>query len=295
MILFKNGEEIDHCESSYAGRRIFISIDSSKSNSAMVVGTPGGVVLDDYEFNGAGGEVDVYDLCRDIRKQLRLLFKGAIIEAVGIEDIITKNGYHKGGDYHPNMGLDVHQSRAKITAVFNNFIFAFEEFYGIRPITINNWEWKSDILPEQYRTREHHKGSQDYLIGISPKWIGRSDDVTDAVCIFMHMNNTIKYTEVRDLTGTDICTVKYVCRIAPTTVKLEDGRFVKFEIHNDDSIEHNIATVANRITQNQIGYLELNTDQLTIEQIYNAEPYLPGGIMFDKFTERLYVLIEKDR
>lgn len=297
MILYKNGIEMDHLVPEYTGRSVFVAIDSSKSNSAMVVGTPDGIVLDDYEFNGAGRDVDVYDLCRDTREQLKLLFAGATIVSVGIEDIITKNGYHKGDNsknkFHSNMSLEVHQSRAKITAVFNNFIFAFEEFFGIRPTLINNWEWKSRVLPEEYRTREHHKGSQDYLPKLSVRWLDRSDDVTDAACIYLFMLDTIKYVEIRSIIATEVCSHSYKYRIAPISAKLEDGRFVPYAIQNDDTLEHNMGTIANRLQDGQLGYFELDTSRLSLEQIYKAELYLPGGISFDKSTDRLYIIVEK--
>ena len=136
MKLYRNGIEVSNYEPLYANKKIIIAIDSSKSNSGIIVGDTVGHVLDDFEISGSGAGVDVHDLCRETRAQLKNLFRGADILLVGIEDIITKKekGYK---------GIEIHQSRAKITTVWNNFIFFFDEFFDIMPVLVNNWSWKS--------------------------------------------------------------------------------------------------------------------------------------------------------
>lgn len=143
MILSRNGKVTPCYESIYAGKKLIIGIDSSKSNTAIVTCNEFGEELDDFEISGAGSNVNVYQLAWDTRNALKVLFKGADIMAVGIENIITKkeDGYK---------GIEVHQSRAKITCVFDNLIFFFQEFHGIMPILINNWDWKVSELPESF-------------------------------------------------------------------------------------------------------------------------------------------------
>ena len=130
MRIYKNGVEVDSYTSEYGNRKIVIAIDSSKSNTAMSVWDSTGVFLDDYEISGAGGDVEIYQHCWNMRTALKELFKNADIIDVGLEDIITKNekGYK---------GLQIHQSRAKITAVFDSLICFFIHpfnIYLLRPI-----------------------------------------------------------------------------------------------------------------------------------------------------------------
>mgnify|MGYP003297521436 CR=1 FL=1 len=76
MVVHKNGNILEDFSPCYAGKNLVIAIDSSKSNSAMVVGKPDGTILDDYEISGAGANVDVYDLCADTRQFIKELFRG---------------------------------------------------------------------------------------------------------------------------------------------------------------------------------------------------------------------------
>ncbi len=111
MELFKNGVPVYEYTQSYGGKNILVSIDSSKSNTAIWVWDEYGFPLDYYEISGAGASVDVYDLCWQTRIELQKLLSGANVLKVGIEDIITKNekGYK---------GLEIHQSRYKINSLF---------------------------------------------------------------------------------------------------------------------------------------------------------------------------------
>ena len=113
----KNGKSYSIADSTgmFSGKSIMIAIDSSKSNSALIVSDTSQNILADFEFRGGGKDIDVYDLCKHTRAYLKRIFKGASIAAVGMENIITK----KEDNYH---GLEIHYSRAVITAVFNNYI-----------------------------------------------------------------------------------------------------------------------------------------------------------------------------
>lgn len=285
MILSKNGMYLSDVTPEYVGKKIVIAIDSSKSNTGMVVGDCEGHVLDDYEINGSGGDVDVYDLCRDTRKFLKVLFDGADIQRVGIEDIITK----KEGNYK---GLDVHQSRAKITAIFNNFIFAFEEYFGIRPKPISNQSWKAGVLPEEYRRRTHHKGSKDWFDDIGNRWAGRKDDVTDAVCIYIYMMKTETIEVVYDVKETRPATSKYDYMIMPVAFR-DVKNFKKFQILNGDTLEHNIATISTMLKDNEYGYFYTDISNLSIDLIYSSKLCYSGMSQYGREDKEVVIVVQR--
>lgn len=285
MVVHKNGNILEDFSPCYAGKNLVIAIDSSKSNSAMVVGKPDGTILDDYEISGAGANVDVYDLCADTRQFIKELFRGAYIRFVGIEDIITK----KEKTYK---GIDIHQSRAKITAVFNNFIFAFEEYYGIRPKPINNWAWKSNVLPEKYRKKDHDKGSKDYFNDLGNRWAGRKDDVTDAVCIFIYIMKLIPIKVKGDLTVISPPKYDYQYAIFPETFDMVDGS-KEFEIRASGTFEQIIGSVVNEINNKQFGYFYMNIEDVPLSAIYSDRLKHNSIYRFSRMTDRVIIAVRR--
>ena len=303
MNIYKNGIPVDEYTPTYSNRKIVIGIDSSKSNSAIAVADEFGNILDDYEIDGAGGDVDVYDLCAFTRTQLKSLFRGADILLVGIEDIITKNykgsedkskdkGNGKNKKYSHVSGLDVHHSRHVITAVFDNFIFLFEEFFGVRPIRINNWDWKTGILPEQYRMRDHHKGSQDWFNDLGNRWAGRKDDVTDAVCITWFLFKKKKIKAVYEVKETAPATVGYKFAILPISYPISD-KVKEFVINNADSIEHNLATIANRSEVGRVSAVKVKLSSIPISMLYSGVVTSTQNCKYNRYTEEVLILLER--
>lgn len=289
MITIKhNGVSVDHYDANYIGKHIVIAIDSSKTNSAILVGDIDGNVLDDYEISGAGGDTNVYDLCRFTRRELKNLFRGSYIEFVGIEDIITKKS--ESGKYGSNKGLDIHQSRYKITAVFDNFIFYFDEFHNVMPILIPQWSWKSTTLPEEYRTRAHKKGSKDYMQDMGWVYANRKDDVTDAFFILMYIYQTYSFNVTR-----------YINEIVPThksydyIILPEDVTMPKtpiYESRNTDSLKHNIESIVERTDSGGTALLVWDINDLSIEEIYSGKLQNIRGFKFTKSDKRVKVFIE---
>lgn len=286
MQLFKNGNQVDSYQTSYSGRNIYISIDSSKSNSAMFVWDENSRPLDDYEISGAGADIDVYDLCYQTRQELKKLFYGANILKVGIEDIITKNekGYK---------GLEIHQSRYKITAVFDSFIFYFQEYHHIMPIKINNWEWKSHILPEEYRTRDHKKGSKEWCVRLGNRWADRKDDVTDAYCIGLYLTRTEHVEVISKIEGTEPAKYEYEYIICPSSTPLNNSNIKHFTIQNNDTIIHNIETVSNRINNNMIGAFNIPISSIPIDLIYNSNIRYTDDHRFEKEDTEVTIIVSR--
>ena len=285
MELHKNGVPVYEFTPSYGGKKIIISIDSSKSNSAMVVWDEYGHPLDDYEISGAGREVDVYTLCWDMRKELDKLLYGSDVILVGIEDIITKkeDGYH---------GLDHHMSRAKITAVFDNFIFYFQDRFNYDPIRIPNQSWKADILPEEYRKRTHKKGSKDWLTDIGSRWADRKDDVTDAVCIGYYLIKHNKVESAYEIDATKPADYEYDYIIYPQGYARPASSKL-FIIKNNDTLEHNLNTIANRIEYGQIGCVVVPLDKIPIEVIYSGKLRSTNDCKYERHETELLFMVAR--
>lgn len=283
MELYRNGIKVSNYEPLYSNKKIIIAIDSSKSNSAIVVGDTVGHVLDDFEINGGGGKVDVYDLCRETRAQLKNLFRGADILLVGIEDIITKNerGYK---------GIEIHQSRAKITTVWNNFIFFFDEFFNIMPVLVNNWAWKSGVLPEKYRTKNHDKGSKDWFMSLGNQWADRKDDVTDAVCIYLYLRKVMNIKPVYEIKEIQPPTHEYEIALYPDSLTISDKMKV-FEIVNNATLEHNLGTMSNMLDTNQVGCVKVPIESIPIEWLYSDALQYSAQCNYERETDWIYIVI----
>lgn len=290
MIIHRNNEPYDSWQALYEGKNIIIAIDSSKSNTGMIVGTPDGFILDDFEIDGAGSLVDVYDLCADTRKFLKTIFRNARIRFIGIEDIITKAEKNSKGAVYK--GMEIHKSRAAITAVFNNFIFSFEEFYNIRPTPINNWAWKSDILPEEYRTREHDKGSKDYFNDVGGRWAGRKDDVTDAVCIFYHILRTFKISVVEELREIIPPTSPYQYMIVPESFPITSAA-KEFSINIEAPFNQIVASISAKLSDGRMGYFKTPIGSIPLEDIYSEHLVVTKTARFSRTTRTATVLVRR--
>lgn len=284
IVLKRNGEPVSGYTPTYNGKHLVVAIDSSKSNTAIIVGDTTGRVYDDYEISGSGEDVDVYQLCKYTRRQLRQLFLGADIMCVGIENIITKKS-----KYGQNTGMEIHNSRYKITAVFDNLIFAFQEYHQIDAELINNWTWKSTVLPANYRTQAHKKGSKDYLKDIGHPLGNRKDDVTDAYCIYKYIVATHKFEVVESITTTTPTTKKYTYTIVPENASFPNCK--KFEIMNDDNLIHNIEAVCNHIDSNTIAQFKWPIDMLDINTIYSGNLRTFGKNVFTRSDKYVLVIV----
>lgn len=285
MMILKNGMQVDEYSADYVGQKIVIGIDSSKSDTAIAVGDAYGNIIADYEIRGGGKATDVYDLCAFTRKQMKKLFDGADIQLVGIEDIITKKekGYK---------GIEIHQSRYKITAVFDNFLFTFEEFFGIRPIRVNNWDWKSTILPEEYRKRTHDKGSKDWFADLGNRWAGRNDNVTDSVCILMYLYKRHKVKPIYTIKETAPNNASYEFMIVPSSFPTNET-VREFAILNNDTIEHNVQTIAGALDVGQVGFVRVAIENVPIDWIFSEHLQITTDCRFNRVEDDVMFLIRR--
>ena len=263
MVLKKNGIIVQGYEPWYRDKKIAIAIDSSKTNTAIIVGDIYGNVLDDYEIDGKSDK-DVTLLAFGHRRELRNLFEGAKIQLVGIENIITKKEEHSGRN-----PLDIHMSRWKITHIFDSLICFFQDNHNVNPELVNQWDWKTDTLPEEYRKREHKKGSLDYMKDTGSKYAYRSDDVTDAYCIYVHLSRKHGYKNVKEIEEPCAADKPYSCGIYPLSTKIPTSA-KQFKWNEELTYKQNCDTmVFNTTYTEQWSYAMVDVQCIELADIYN--------------------------
>ena len=285
MVLRKNGDVVSGYSPIYSGKKIIVAIDSSKSNTAIVVGDTSGVILDDYEISGKGSEVDVDQLCWETRDAIKVLFKDADVIRVGIENVITKKDRRYAGQ-------DYHYSRTVINAVFNNFIFYFQDYHGITPILVNNQTWKAETLPEEYRKRTHDKGSLDYFKDMGSIYGTRSDDITDAVCIFRYLCKLGAFNLTYDVKNITDKVVDYDWSIFPIEVAIPESRKV-FVIKNEENFLFNLNTIATMLNVGETGYLRTSATNLSLQDIYSSRLKYSDSYPYKRGCTEVLIAIER--
>lgn len=288
MYILKNGKPYEPVPE-YTQQRIIIAIDSSKTNSCMTVANEYGVRLDDFELRGEPKD-DVLQQCIWERQCLSVILEHSTPWIVGIEDIITKKEYTSSDGKKVSKfsaGLEIHQSRFKITAVFMSFVIFFQDKFDITPELVNNWSWKSTVLPEEYRTREHNKGSLDWHRDRGTRLANRTDDVTDCDCILEYLKITHKITGEQHISDVaESTTHKYFLIIC--SAKSDTGGSVKFSDNNKIKFEDKIAYMLNRLEIKEVGCCLVETRSLTPQQIYT---HCMGR--FEKKEERVYICVRR--
>lgn len=262
----------------YTGMDIIIIIDSSKTNSCMMVANKYGNVLDDYELRGFASD-NILEQCYAERQFLSVLLRGANIYIGAIEDIITKKD---------NQGMQEHESRFKITAIFMSFISYFQDTHKYTLNLINNWAWKAGTLPEEFRTMDHDKGSLDYHKFMKTKYANRKDDVTDAYQILQYVKMTFGISESIQIEGEkELTSVKYVTKLLSAST--DTAGTVSF-IYNDGYFLNDVVSfMVNRLETNQIGCCKMPINNIKADDIYK---YCSGT--FKMREEELLLTVRRD-
>jgi hypothetical protein len=157
------------------------------------------------------------------------------------------------------------------------------------PHLIDNWSWKSGVLPDEYRTRKHKKGSKDYLKDIGSPYGSRKDDVTDAVMIFKYIMQTNTFKDIAVVRDTKPTTKNYTWVIFPDNVEIPNVRL--FEIANSDVLAHNITTVAESLKTGEMGLFKWPIEQLDIDTIYSDKLQLIGKYRFARFDKYVTICV----
>lgn len=294
MIFKRDGLPVSTYTSEYIGKKIVIGIDSSKSNTGIVIGDACGNVYHDYEIDGSGSENEVFNVSYETRKMLRCLLKDCEILKIGIEDIITKKYYDDFADGRKvkyNEGLTIHKSRAVITHIYDSFIIFFMDEFGITPTLVNNQAWKTAILPEEFRKRHHKKGAKDYYDMYYPasRWANRKDDVTDAYCIYQYLLKYNKFDVSYQLNLAGKYEGNYEWGYYPISIiKNLPSNSKKFDFKDNVTFEQLRNMLAGSMTKYEdYVYMIIPIDKVPIKEIYD------GNLMqaFPKFSEELVLVI----
>lgn len=241
---------------SYYGEAIIV-FDPSKSNMAMVIGTPDGYILDTFEFSGnnrkRGPVMDTTLYCEEVRAFLKALLVNVDIYMVGLEQAIQKEGNNY---YHSSMVL---------TEIRANLLNFFLETYGVKAIEINNWAWKFAILPKGYRSK-YEKGSKKWFLNEMPespysKYF--EADMTDCVCMYWFMIDKMCQSYTCFCNKHETCSDEINYFLSPISTT-NDNRVVLF--NSSFSLEENLAYYANRILK--VFEMEVPTESLSLEDIY---------------------------
>ena len=280
LVVFDNVHSINYIMSSnidplgYPGD-IVIAMDPSKTNFAMVVGTPEGEVIQIVEFSGnnrgRGPAQDTTVYCQELKQFLSQYFMGANLYVAGIEAAITP---HKKGK--PNYAF--HVANMALTEIRGTVLAFFMEEYHIHITEVNNWSWKASELPEGYRGRDQ-KYSKKYLIDTDPTNSLISyfqADACDAYFIFKHLVRTSCSSYIMICNQVEQPTRDYSMSIVQKGMLFEDG-LREVQYNNMFSIEENATFYANRLSTNFFFYAPIK--DLTLEQIYKYTQYTGFDIM----------------
>lgn len=277
--------------SRYKGKSIAISIDSSKSNTAICVMSRTYKVLDLLEIDGAADK-EILELIKSQRDVVRTVFHGAEIVDGGIEDIITKKEEESGG--RSSEGLKHHHSRYVITAVFVSLIACFQDFFNYTLEPISNQTWKAVVLPKELNKRSVYKGSVDYVRHLYPQYItgGKDDDGTDAICIGEYMKIRKGYSKggiTEDIPDEEEF-LKNPCkyRLFPKDTPIVEGKGVQFEYNNNLTLDLNARAIANRLKIGQLGWALCTVDQVSLSDIYKH-----CERVFDEYTTHFKVIVKR--
>lgn len=246
-------------ELKYNGQ-IVVAIDPSKTNCAVIIGDPGGEVLNIMEFSGnnwsQGPVDDTTEFCSELKDFLNRYLGDSEVFKIGLEKAITKRG------------MNHHVSSMVLTEIRGALLGLFYDKYGLQKedVEVNNWSWKHAILPEGYRGQKE-KGSVRYFWEYlkDPTYLSYyEDDVTDALCIYKYL-----VLETKDK-------YRIACQESEKPIKAysyslmpewaDALEFRQFDYNPSFGVEDNATYFANRSQVN--GIAKVNIDRVSLPDIY---------------------------
>lgn len=264
-IEFSTGDNVKPLD--YGGE-VIVAIDPGKTNMAMAVGDPWGVVLSYVEISGKG--CDTTEYCTD--------FMDFIVKYLSLTHPITF-GEEQAVSYK---GMQYHVSQMVLTEIRANLLQMIKTRFCLQPIEINNWTWKHAILPEGYRSTSE-KGSLRYLETCG--FTGVTHDVTDVICMYLYLQRQTPKRAEPFCNKKESCNLKYkIYLYASDAIDKPDG-FWTFKYNPQFSLEDNVNYYVNRSRGN--GMLIVPASALTLEDIY-AHQCVAGGP-----TEEVKVVVSR--
>ena len=248
-----------------------VCFDPSKTNMAVLIANLYGDVLSTLEFTGnnrrKGPTEDTTKYCSEVTEFLQYYLKDVNICFVFIEQNIMKKGY------------EYYQSSNVLTEIRGALLHFFETTYNIRAKEINNWSWKSHVLPDGYRSR-NEKGSKRYIHDYFPDSALNNyfeADMTDVFCMYLYAKTLIPASAIPPI----LCQQKEsalgkinVC-IVPRDLDMGDS--VIFQYNPNYSLMDNAIYYSNRLRRT--GTTIAPVDKLSMEEIYEY------SALFDNVTK----------
>lgn len=238
---------------------VVVAFDPSKTNMAMVIGDPLGNVITTFEFSGnnrrRGPAMDTTRYCQEVREFLAKLLCNVRLYAVAVEQAILKRGTNY---YHSSMVL---------TEIRGNLLNFFTEHFGIRVLEINNWSWKSHVLPQGFRSQSE-KGSKRFYqtyMPDSPYSHYFEADMTDCLCIYKYVIDSFCTNYVMFCNRVESCPVQTECWYCPNSFPLEDS-MPSVAFNDRYSVKDNLAYYTNRLTKPFV--MQVPLEFLEIQEFY---------------------------
>ena len=250
------GNEVHPME--YAGD-VVVVFDPSKTNMAMVVGTPDGCILNTVEFSGnnrkRGPAMDTTRYCEEVREFLRKYLSKVNVYMVATEQAIMK----KGNEFYHSMMV--------LTEIRGTLLGLFQDEFGIKVLEVNNWSWKFGVLPEGFRSK-YGKGSKKYFekyLPDSPYTHYFEADMTDCICIYWFVIKSKCANYSCYCNQVEVCDVNYMYYfVSENNSTTEDMRQVTFNPRF--TLEENLHYYVNRIIGNF--YMSIPVDVVPCEDVY---------------------------
>lgn len=227
-----------------------IVIDPGKTNLAMFIASTYGSVLSYVECSGK--DCDTTDYCADLRRFIQRYCEKLDIRYAGVEQAVAYEG------------MKYYRSQMVLTEVRANILAFFHDIYGIKAIEINNYSWKSAVLPQGYRGHSE-KGSLRYF-NERGQFLGVTHDVTDCFCMYLYMQERLGLKDELYCLNADVTSVGYELLIAKV------GQFnveKKFKYNRSFTVSQNIAYYLNRISYKEFS-LTVPVECLSLEEIYGS-------------------------
>ena len=240
---------------------VIICIDPSKTNMAVLIGSPFGEIYSILEFSGnnrrSGPTMDTTEYCSEFSEFLRRYLANVRVLDCAVEKAITKKG------------MEHHLSNMVLTEIRGKILGLFSEEYGIaaKQAEINNYSWKHDILPDGYRGHGE-KGSKRWMQDFhpeSPLCNYFEADATDVFCIYLYKIRRIKDRYVITCNKHEGALGKYSYGLYPNYMD-QTPNTLKFDYNKHFTLEDNAVFYGNRSTK--VGIAKVGIDSLTLDDIY---------------------------
>lgn len=249
---------------------LMIVIDPSKTESGVTVATIYGEVLEILTMSGVYSDhrEDTMDFCRDCQMYYMQRFGKANVKWFCKESTIMK----KGTEYYTSMKV-----LESISTVLDD---TAKMLVGKNAFGINNWAWKSHVLPDGYRSQKE-KGSYIWMCELNPAIRQLTDNITDSYCMYLYMRDYIV-----KCASLSICCNAHEEANNPYTYVIINTKNIpegvqEFIFNSKYDIKENCNYYINR--SNKPGYCKIDINTVLAEEIYGHSyevlPHSPIAVL----------------